>query len=155
MFAGPACPKIASCENTLNNSWYVTFDSDEDAQKAYRFLMEEVREFNGHPIMARIMSKPMNLDSNGNIQSNQVSSTEQEAQLTPGSTLANMTNNTTRNDNGTWMLDEVPVPEPRMTLFRKEQVEIGYRSPAGPGSGMFNLGNSCYLNSTLQVIRTT
>ena len=60
MFAGPACPKIVSCENSLNNSWYVTFDSDEDAQRAYRYLREEVREFKGQPIMARIKAKPMN-----------------------------------------------------------------------------------------------
>jgi len=64
LFAGPGCPKIASCECSLNNSWYVTFDSDEDAQKAYRYLREEVREFKGHPIMARIKAKPMNKTSN-------------------------------------------------------------------------------------------
>ena len=44
------------------------------------------------------------------------------------------------------------VPEPKMTLFRRDQVELGYRSPTGPGAGMFNMGNTCYLNSTLQVI---
>ena len=60
LFAGPSCPKIVSCENALNNSWYVTFDSDEDAQKAYRYLREEVREFKGQQIMARIKAKPMN-----------------------------------------------------------------------------------------------
>ena len=60
LFAGPSCPKIVSCENALNNSWYVTFDSDEDAQKAYRYLREEVREFKGKQIMARIKAKPMN-----------------------------------------------------------------------------------------------
>lgn len=38
----------------------MTFDSDEDAQRAYRFLREEVREFQGKPIMARIKAKPMN-----------------------------------------------------------------------------------------------
>ena len=43
------------------------------------------------------------------------------------------------------------VPDPRVTLFRRDQVEIGYRGPTGPGSGMFNMGNTCYLNSTLQV----
>ena len=29
----------------LNNSWYVNFESDEDAQLAYRYLREEVRCF--------------------------------------------------------------------------------------------------------------
>ena len=43
------------------------------------------------------------------------------------------------------------VPDPRVTLFRRDQVELGYRGPMGPGSGMFNMGNTCYLNSTLQV----
>jgi len=44
------------------------------------------------------------------------------------------------------------VPDPKVTLFRREQVELGYRSPAGPGAGMFNMGNTCYLNSTLQAL---
>jgi len=44
------------------------------------------------------------------------------------------------------------IPEPKLTLFRREQVELGYRNPAGPGAGMFNMGNTCYLNSTLQAL---
>ncbi|XP_011647977.1 cell wall protein RBR3 isoform X2 [Pogonomyrmex barbatus] len=60
LFSGEGCPRIISCEFAHNNSWYVTFESDEDAQKAYRFLREEVREFQGKPIMARIKAKPMN-----------------------------------------------------------------------------------------------
>jgi len=44
------------------------------------------------------------------------------------------------------------VPDPKVTLFRREQVELGYRNPAGPGAGMFNMGNTCYLNSTLQAL---
>jgi len=60
LFAGINCPRIVSCEFSLNNSWYVTFDSDDDAQRAYRYLREEVREFKGHQIMARIKAKPMN-----------------------------------------------------------------------------------------------
>ena len=47
------------------------------------------------------------------------------------------------------------VPDPRVTLFRRDQVELGYRGPMGPGSGMFNMGNTCYLNSTLQVHQLT
>ncbi|XP_014262241.1 la-related protein 4 isoform X3 [Cimex lectularius] len=60
LFSGKGCPKLISCEFAHNNSWYVTFENDEDAQKAYRFLREEVREFQGRPIMARIKAKPMN-----------------------------------------------------------------------------------------------
>ena len=40
----------------------------------------------------------------------------------------------------------------RNHLFKSDQVEIGYRTTEeGPGSGMINIGNTCYLNSTLQV----
>ncbi|XP_039285897.1 la-related protein Larp4B isoform X1 [Nilaparvata lugens] len=60
LFSGKGCPKLISCEFAHNNSWYVTFENDEDAQKAYRFLREEVREFQGKPIMARIKAKTMN-----------------------------------------------------------------------------------------------
>jgi len=63
LFSGLSCPRIVSCEFSLNNSWYVTFDTDEDAQRAYRYLREEIREFKGHPIMARIKAKPMNRSS--------------------------------------------------------------------------------------------
>nr|CAD7424692.1 unnamed protein product [Timema monikensis] len=45
---GEGCPRLISCEFAHNNSWYVTFESDEDAQRAYRFLREEVREFQEH-----------------------------------------------------------------------------------------------------------
>lgn len=45
LFSGKGCPKLISCEFAHNSSWYVTFENDEDAQKAYRFLREEVREF--------------------------------------------------------------------------------------------------------------
>nr|XP_022918051.1 la-related protein 4 isoform X1 [Onthophagus taurus] len=60
LFSGENCPRLISCEFAHNNSWYVTFESDEDAQRAYKYLREEVREFQGKPIMARIKAKPMN-----------------------------------------------------------------------------------------------
>lgn len=54
LFSGEGCPRLISCEFAHNSSWYVTFESDDDAQKAYRFLREEVREFqvNGFYITA-------------------------------------------------------------------------------------------------------
>lgn len=59
LFSGENCPRFISCEFAHNNSWYVTFESDEDAQRAYRYLREEIKEFQGKPIMARIKAKPM------------------------------------------------------------------------------------------------
>jgi len=54
------------------------------------------------------------------------------------------------NNGSTTKLDQVP--DPKLTLFRRDQVELGYKHPAGPGAGMFNMGNTCYLNSTLQAL---
>lgn len=57
LFSSENCPRPISCEFAANNSWYITFESDEDAQKAFKYLREEVKEFQGKPIMARIKPK--------------------------------------------------------------------------------------------------
>ncbi|XP_056129885.1 la-related protein 4 [Lampris incognitus] len=54
LFKSEACPKVISVEFAHNSSWYITFQSDTDAQQAYRYLREEVKTFQGKPIMARI-----------------------------------------------------------------------------------------------------
>lgn len=46
-----SCPKFVSCEYVHNGIWYVTFESDDDAQRAFRYLREEVKTFQGKPIM--------------------------------------------------------------------------------------------------------
>lgn len=45
------CPRFVSCEFAHNNSWYVVFESEDDAQRAYQYLREEVGFFLGKPIM--------------------------------------------------------------------------------------------------------
>ncbi|CAH1788574.1 unnamed protein product, partial [Owenia fusiformis] len=64
LFSGENCPKFVSCEFAGNSNWYVTFDSDEDAQRAYGYLREDVQTFLGKPIMARIKAKPLVLRNN-------------------------------------------------------------------------------------------
>lgn len=51
LFSGEKCPKFVSCEFAHNDSWYVTFESDETAQRAYQYLREDVKTFLGKPIM--------------------------------------------------------------------------------------------------------
>uniref|UniRef100_A0A1A7WE10 La ribonucleoprotein domain family, member 4 n=1 Tax=Iconisemion striatum TaxID=60296 RepID=A0A1A7WE10_9TELE len=54
LFKSENCPKVLSAEFAHNSSWYITFQSDMDALKAYRYLREEVKMFQGKPVMARI-----------------------------------------------------------------------------------------------------
>lgn len=50
------CPKFASIQETLNNSWYVSFDTEEDTQRAQMHLQMNVRTFKGKQICVRFFS---------------------------------------------------------------------------------------------------
>ncbi|XP_020613038.1 la-related protein 4B-like isoform X2 [Orbicella faveolata] len=65
LFSGENCPSWTHCEFAHNNYWYVQFDSEDNAQKAYRYLREEVKTFRGKPIMARIKAKPLHQSNFG------------------------------------------------------------------------------------------
>lgn len=52
----PLCAPCEKCESAGNELWYVTFSSEEQAQRALSYLKNELINFMGRPIKARIKS---------------------------------------------------------------------------------------------------
>ena len=50
----PSCPPCYQCESAGNDSWYITFINEEEAQRALHYLKGEVQSFLDKPIRARI-----------------------------------------------------------------------------------------------------
>ncbi|KAH8369731.1 hypothetical protein KR093_000742 [Drosophila rubida] len=86
-------------------------------------------------------------NNNGTPNGNRKQTQQQSAMDVHSNQNANSNTNTNQNPN--------ELPKPKRVLYQRENIRIGWKQSERKwqvGTGMLNVGNTCYLNSTLQAL---
>nr|CAD7430520.1 unnamed protein product [Timema monikensis] len=75
-----------------------------------------------------------------------------EGSVKENGSATNVSNNHTKPFSNMKPNSDNVLPTPKVTLFPAERVQLGWRGTYPVGAGMINMGNTCYLNSTLQAL---
>ncbi|XP_010879603.2 la-related protein 4 isoform X1 [Esox lucius] len=150
LFKNENCPKVIGVEFAANNNWYITFHSDTDAQQAHRYLREEVRTFQGKPIMARIKAVNTFFAKNGYRNSSVYSQPGQSPYTSPGIYMQQVYRPQQQYPlypvvPPTWSPSPAPYFETPLAPFPNGFVN-GFRTPGNfkPGSGPPGLGRLAF-----------